>query len=87
MKDFKTGAFVLAQKMKIPVLPIVINGSKNALPKHSMNFHGRHSIRIQVLDELPYEYFAQLSAEETAKKVREIIVEHVDEHRGEERNN
>ncbi len=80
VKDFKTGAFVLAKKMKIPVLPIVINGSKNALPKHSLNFHGRHPIRIEVLDELPYESFAQLSAEDTAKKVRQIIVAHVDEH-------
>ncbi|MBW2117322.1 MAG: hypothetical protein JRH09_05300, partial [Deltaproteobacteria bacterium] len=35
---------------------------------------------IEVLDELPYESFAQLSAEETAEKVRKIIVEHVDEH-------
>jgi 1-acyl-sn-glycerol-3-phosphate acyltransferase len=85
VKDFKTGAFVLAQKMKMPILPIVINGSKNALPKHSVNFHGRHPIRIEVLDELPYEVFAQLSAEEIAKKVRKIIVEHVDEHRREER--
>ena len=80
VKHFKTGAFILAQKMKIPILPIVINGSKNALPKHSLNFHGKHHIRIEVLDELPYESFAQLSAEETAEKVRKIIVEHVDEH-------
>jgi 1-acyl-sn-glycerol-3-phosphate acyltransferase len=83
VKNFKTGAFALAHKMKIPVLPIVINGSKNALPKHSLNFHGRHHIRIEVLDEIPYESFAQLSVEETAGKVRKTIVEHVDEHRRE----
>jgi 1-acyl-sn-glycerol-3-phosphate acyltransferase len=81
MKEFKTGAFILAHKMKIPILPVVINGSKNALPKHSLNFHGKHRIRIEVLDELPYESFAQLSVEETARKVRKIIIEHVNEHR------
>lgn len=81
VKEFKTGAFILAHKMKIPILPIVINGSKNALPKHSLNFHGKHRIRIEVLDELSYESFSQLSVEDTARKVRKIIVEHVDEHR------
>lgn len=81
VKEFKAGAFILAQKMKIPILPVVINGTKNALPKHSLNFHGKHNIMIEVLDELPYESFAQLSAEETALKVRKIIIEHVDEHR------
>ncbi len=78
---FKTGAFILAQKMKIPILPVVINGSKNALPKHSLNIHGSHRIVIEVLDELPYESFAQLSPEQTAENVRDIIIEHVDEHR------
>ncbi|MCP4106927.1 MAG: 1-acyl-sn-glycerol-3-phosphate acyltransferase [Desulfobacteraceae bacterium] len=78
---FKTGAFIIAQKMKIPILPIVINGSKNALPKHSLNFHGRHTIVIEVLDELPYESFAELSPEQTAENVRNVIIEHVDEHR------
>ncbi|MDY6790910.1 MAG: lysophospholipid acyltransferase family protein [Thermodesulfobacteriota bacterium] len=81
VKEFKTGAFILAHKMKIPILPIVINGSKNALPKHSLNFHGKHRIRIEVLDELPYESFAQLSVEKTARKVRKIITQHVYEHR------
>jgi len=81
LKPFKTGAFILAHKMKIPILPIVINGSKNALPKHSLNFHGRHHIRIQVLDAIPHESFAQLSYEETAVRIRTLIGAHVDEHR------
>ena len=81
VKPFKTGAFILAHKMKIPILPIVINGSKNALPKHSLNFNGRHHIRIEVLDAIPYESFAQLSHEETVLKIRALIITHVDEHR------
>jgi len=81
VKEFKTGAFILAHKMKIPILPIVINGSKNALPKHSLNFHGKHHIRIEVLNEIPYESFAGLSVEETTQKARKLIIAHVDEHR------
>jgi len=83
LKPFKTGAFILAHKMKIPILPIAINGSKNALPKHSINFHGRHPMRIQVLDEIPYTRFENLSVEETAESVRRCIMAHVDEHQTE----
>ena len=80
IKPFKLGAFIIAQKMKITILPIAINGSKNALPKHSINFHGRHNMRIQVLDEIPYADFEKLSIEETAALVRKHIEVHVDEH-------
>lgn len=80
MKDFKPGAFVLAKKMKTPILPIAINGTRFALPKYSVDFHGRHHLRIKVLDEIPYERFKDLSVEETAALVRSVIAEHVDEH-------
>jgi len=87
VKPFKSGAFILAHKMKKPILPIVINGSKNALPKHSLNFHGRHHIRIEVLDAVPYEFFARQSHEETAVEIRERLVAHIDEHRNKEDDN
>ena len=80
MRPFKTGAFVIAKKMKVPILPIAINGSKDALPKHSLNFHGRHTMRIEVLDEIPYTEFQHLSIEETAALTSQRIAVHVDEH-------
>ena len=80
VKPFKHGAFTLAQKMKVPILPIVINGTKNALPKNSLNFHGRHAIHIKVLEEIPVERFASLPVAEVAEMVRGVISAHVDEH-------
>jgi len=80
VKPFKHGAFTLAQKMAVPILPIVINGTKNALPKDSLNFHGRHAIRIEVLDEIPVEQVAALPVDQVAEMVRGIICEHVEEH-------
>jgi len=80
IKPFKTGAFILAKKMKIPILPIAISGTTNALPKHSLNFHGHHKISIKILDAVPYEKFKDLSPEETGEFIRKMIAEHVDEH-------
>ncbi len=83
MKDFKPGAFVLAKKMKVPILPVAINGTKYALPKNSVDFHGRHHLRIEVLDEVPYAMFEHLSLDETAAMVKDIIAQHIDEHKAE----
>ena len=80
MKPFKPGAFVLAKKMKVPILMIAINGTKHALPKHSLGFHGRHDIRLEILGEIPYEEFSDLSVEELAETVRQRIGAHVDDH-------
>ncbi len=72
---FKTGAFILAKENKVPVLPIVIHGTKDALPKHSLNFHGKHLIKVKILAEMFYEEFKDLSAEEVAAIARKRIDE------------
>ena len=79
LKPFKPGAFVLAKKMKIPILPIAIKGTRNALPKHSLNFHGKHRIEVKVLDEIPYNDYKALEIDEIAEYVRDKIMDHVQE--------
>ena len=73
LKPFKPGAFILAHKMKMPILAIAISGTQNALPKHSLNFQGRHDIGIDVLGEIPYEAFKDLTVEKTAEMVQKQI--------------
>ncbi len=74
---FKPGAFVLAHRARVPLLPIVITGTRDALPKHSLTVAGRHRIRVEVLEEIPYERFAGLSPEETAAMARQVIADHL----------
>ena len=73
MRAFKEGAFVLAKRLHVPILPLVINGSKNALPKNSLNFHGKTNVHVQVLDEVPPEHFEDLATSELTTYVRELI--------------
>ncbi len=75
VKDFKLGAFEMALKKKVPILPIVISGTNKALPKYSMNFTGVQKIYIKIFEEIPYSAFENLSAEDTAKMVRQFIIE------------
>jgi 1-acyl-sn-glycerol-3-phosphate acyltransferase len=72
IKDFKPGAFILAKDAKAPILPIIINGTGNALPKWKMKTFGVHRIIARVLDEIPYEKFAELSVKETSEYGQEL---------------
>lgn len=78
IKDFKLGAFTLAKEKQVPILPIVVTGTKDALPKHQMKTHGVHQIRIRVLPEIPSTAFKDLSVQETADMVRNVMIEGLD---------
>lgn len=78
MRDFKPGAFIMAHNAKVPIQPIALNGTQDALPKHSLEFHGHHPISLKVLDPIPYERFADLSIEETSDLVRGILAAEVE---------
>ncbi len=73
MRPFKPGAFELAIENGHPILPIAIVGSADALPKRGFLLQGTHSIRVTVLEPIPPEQFADLTAPELASHVRELI--------------
>ncbi len=77
MRKFKEGAFVLAKRLQKPILPVVINGSRTALPKNSFNFHGKTHIEVTVLPPIPPESFGEDSAKELAMKVQHLIEQRV----------
>src|SRR5215510_11812502 len=54
MRSWKTGAFELALECKRPILPIVLRGTSDALPKRGVVLQGRHPITISVLEPLAY---------------------------------
>jgi 1-acyl-sn-glycerol-3-phosphate acyltransferase len=79
VKKFKPGAFILAHRMKTPIIPIAISGTCKALPKYSMNTSGIQHLYLDIMPEVPYEKFASLSIEDTTELIRGIIIKRVDE--------
>tara|TARA_B110000914_G_scaffold50933_1_gene43733 strand:- start:77 stop:817 length:741 start_codon:yes stop_codon:yes gene_type:complete len=77
MRKFKEGAFVLAKRLQKPILPIVINGSRTALPKNSFNFHGETHIEVTVLPPILPESFQEDSAKDLAEQVQHLIKQHI----------
>lgn len=73
IQPFKPGAFILAKKMRVPILPVVISGTCAALPKHRLDFHGRHQLRIRLLDPIAPEAFGSLSVAQLTDHVHDLI--------------
>ena len=78
LQPFKTGAFELALRTGLPLLPIVLAGTSDALPKRGFVLRGRHPISITVLDPIPPESFRGLDAKALTEQTRQIFVEHQD---------
>jgi len=73
LREFKHGAFTLAKETRQPLLLIAIHGTADALPKRGFVLQGRHAIRVRVLDEIPYESFADKDVETMVREVRALI--------------
>jgi 1-acyl-sn-glycerol-3-phosphate acyltransferase len=70
LKPFKPGSFDLALKTQRPILPIVIEGSAEALPKRGFLLRGHHPITVTILEPIPYTSFADASVQQLSDEVR-----------------
>ena len=80
LRPFKPGAFILAKKARMPIVPLVINNTKDALPKHSIRIQGKHHMEVRVLDEIPFCVFEHMPVDEISHMVRNKIASHVKEY-------
>ena len=74
---FKPGAFILAEKQHAPVLPVVIYGTRDAIPIDSRISLDAQRIWMKVLDPIPYEEYSQYSHEENLVRVRTLMAKHL----------
>ncbi len=81
---FKTGAFQLAVRTDKPLLPVLIDGTGEILPKKGgIIFRNRRIVRIRVLDPIFPGQFGTGDPEELAAKVHSLMVAAMDEMRSE----
>ncbi len=80
LRNFSSGAVVIAQKAKVGIQPIAISGTKDIMLKGSWMFNFKANVKIIVLDFIPYEDIKDKDASEVSKMLRQIISERVDEH-------
>jgi 1-acyl-sn-glycerol-3-phosphate acyltransferase len=64
---FKRGAFQLALETGLPILPVVLDGTREILPKHGYILRGFHEIKVKVLDPVFPEAFPSTDVEKLAE--------------------
>jgi 1-acyl-sn-glycerol-3-phosphate acyltransferase len=82
IKAFKEGAFKLAVKTQTPIIPIVIDGTGEALPRKGFVFKGQHNITLNVLDEISVEGLEDKDVKFLISKVRGLMEEELRSIRG-----
>jgi 1-acyl-sn-glycerol-3-phosphate acyltransferase len=58
---------------QMPLLPLVLEGTADALPKRGFVLQGRHRIRVRVLPEIPYARFADQSVQALTEEVHALF--------------
>lgn len=76
VRRFHDGAFRLAVSAGVPVLPLAIDGTMDALPKHGWQF-SRADVRLAVLEPVPTDGLGQDDVEALRDRVRAVILERV----------
>jgi len=71
--EFKPGAFYLAQKKRIPLLPVLLDGGKAALPRGSLLFRPAVLV-VRILPDVAGRNGRALSREEMAEESRRRIL-------------
>lgn len=84
LRRFTQGAFELAIKEQVAVLPMVIDGTQNTLPRDSWKFGKAENIRLKVLEPVDTQELNEDDAGKLMHKVRTMIGNQLDEWRGEE---
>ncbi len=82
VRQFTDGAFYLAIRAGVPVLPMAIDGSQACLPKHSMIFGDPASVRVCILPPVETTGWKTEAAGELRDHVRSMIVRQIASWRG-----
>jgi 1-acyl-sn-glycerol-3-phosphate acyltransferase len=72
---FKRGGFLMAVRTGTPILPIVISGSGDALPKHSWIMKKNTYPVIKVLDPIQTQGMTEDDVDGLMKRLRDLLIE------------
>lgn len=77
VKRFQAGAFRLAIDAGVPVLPIAIDGTHDAIPKHGWKFGDGITARVRVLPPVDTGAYDPQDAARLAEDVRQRVVDQI----------
>jgi 1-acyl-sn-glycerol-3-phosphate acyltransferase len=73
--SFAEGPFKLAIREQVSILPLVVEGSGNALPKNSWMFGAKQDIHLHILPAVPVAGYDRRRSADLRDRVRQMIVD------------
>ncbi len=71
---FKDGAFIMAKLTHTAILPVVMNGNFDVMPKKGYNIKRKQDFHIKVLPEISVEEVDSTSVKELAAKLHDLML-------------
>lgn len=68
--QFKSGAFLIAKQVSCDILPVVIRGTNQLLPKHTLFPLGKNEVSVTILPPVASEEIQSYSAKELMKRMQ-----------------
>jgi 1-acyl-sn-glycerol-3-phosphate acyltransferase len=72
---FKDGAFILARETGHEIVPVILDGPLEALPKRGWLFKGKQHFMIRVLDRIPEGVIRELNLDQLVAYTRNIMAD------------
>ncbi|MDX1531369.1 MAG: lysophospholipid acyltransferase family protein [Rhodothermales bacterium] len=82
VRRFQAGAFRLAIEAGVPVLPLAVDGTSHAIPKHGWRFGERIQARLRALEPIPTAGLTAEDAPALAEQARRQILDQIAAWRG-----
>jgi 1-acyl-sn-glycerol-3-phosphate acyltransferase len=73
--DFKKGGFIMAIDSKVPIVPIVIHGTRAIMPKETLRIWTNNNVLIEIKKPIPTSEFTRKRKDILMKEVRKSICE------------
>ncbi len=73
LQQFKDGAFILAADTKTNILPVLINAVSGTLARKGIFIMKKQSIKVRILDEIPYSSFENSGISEIRNRIHGIM--------------
>ena len=83
VKEFKRGAFLLAQHSKFPIVPVSITGTYEMLPRHGWCFRPG-TMHIRMSEPIPANNLSHRESKDLIRTVRETIIGNLNHGGGEQ---
>ncbi|MEG0499923.1 MAG: lysophospholipid acyltransferase family protein, partial [Rikenellaceae bacterium] len=73
VNEFKEGAFIIAKKGRVPILPIVVQGTWEAENKGKMGLLNPNTFIMNILPEIPVEKIKEMGIRELCDYTHDMI--------------